>query len=424
MGANPSLEWGMLRQSQVRRVITMRRIIAAALVSLGICSANAIANIPEDANQKVGAMNNAFALDLYGHLADKQGNLLFSPTSIQTALAMTWAGARGQTAEQMARTLHLDQTPHAGEQLGSLLRDLNSGGAKSGYELSVANALWGLKAYPFLPAYLDTVEKNYGGHLAELDFTADPEGSRQAINQWVANQTRDKIQDLMPQGSITPATRLVLTNAIYMKGKWQQPFEHSQTHDADFFQSPSRKVTAPFMFQFSHFRYAEDADVQVLELPYGTGELAMRIFLPRRSDQLTALEHSLADSRFAELSGKLQRQEVRVWLPKFKTEASYHLEDVLPGMGIKLAFEPHQADFTGMTSQSQFFINTVIHKAYINTDEEGTEAAAATGVGMRATAIMAHPPEPKQFRADHPFVFAIVHQPSGAILFLGRLMSP
>lgn len=379
--------------------------------------------VDADANQKVAAMNNAFALDLYGRLSSGTGNQFFSPTSIQTALAMTWAGARGETAQQMAHTLHLDAEPDAGVKLGSFLRALNEAGSKGGYELSVANALWGLIGYPFTPAYLQQVEKDYAGHLAEMNFVADPDGSRKIINDWVAGQTHDKIKDLLPPGSIVPSTRLVLTNAIYFKGKWDQPFDKARTHDAEFVVDSVHKVTVPFMYQQAKFKYAEDDNLQVLELPYGQNQLAMRIFLPKSADRLAAVERDLNESNFAQWTARLQREDVQVWLPRFKVETEYRLEDVLPKMGMKLAFEPGRADFSGMSTSSSFVISAVIHKAYVQTDEEGTEAAAATGVTMRATAVLARH-EPKQFRADHPFVFAIVHRQSGAILFFGRLTSP
>jgi serpin B len=375
-------------------------------------------------SQKVGTMNNAFALDLYPRLSSREGNQFFSPTSIQTALAMTWAGARGQTAEQMARTLHLDDEPNAGEKLGAFLRSLNQSKDEGGFELSIANALWGLKGYPFIPAYLDQVEKVYGGHLAEVNFTGDPEGSRKTLNDWVADRTHHKIKDLLPPGSVVPATRLVLTNAIYFKGRWSNPFQKSQTHDADFAVSGEKKIRAPLMFRQSRFRYAEDDTVQVLELPYEGGEFSMRIFLPRGTDSLTSFEHALTAPRFADLSGRLKSESVQVWLPRFKVESQYRLEDVLPEMGIKLAFEPGRADFGGMAAESPFYLSAVVHKAYADVNEEGTEAAAATGAVMvGATAVASYQP-PKQFRADHPFLFAIVHQPSGAILFMGRLASP
>lgn len=402
----------------------MRHFIIFIIASAWLLSpSKAAPSAVVDSNQKAGAMDNAFAFDLYPRLSANQGNRFFSPISIQTALAMTWAGARGQTADQMARTLHLDADPDAGARLGAFLRSLNEAGSKGGFELSVADALWGLTGYPFTPAYLASVEKNYGGHLAELDFVNDPDGSRKTINDWVAGQTHDKIKDLLPPGSVAPATRLVLTNAIYFKGKWDRPFEKSQTHHADFAVSADRKVSAPFMYQQAKFRYAEDDDVQALDLPYGNGELSMRILLPKKAAELAAFERGLTASRFEDLGSRLQTEDVQVWLPRFKVETEYRLEEVLPAMGMKLAFEPGRADFGGMTSASSFVISAVIHKAYVQTDEEGTEAAAATGVTMRATAVMVHKP-PKQFRADHPFVFAIVHRPSGAILFMGKLASP
>lgn len=405
--------------------MSMNRLIAAlsAVLFVAPMTQAAAQTAGANANEKVAAMNNDFAFDLYGRLSSGAGNQFFSPTSIQTALAMAWAGARGATAEQMARTLHLDAEPDAGSRLGAFLRGLNESGSKGDYELSVANALWGLTGYPFTPSYLAQVEKDYGGHLAELNFVTDPNGSRKTINDWVAGQTHDKIKDLLPPGSIVPATRLVLTNAIYFKGKWDQPFNKSKTRDAEFAVDSSRKVTAPFMYQQAKFKYAEDDHVQVLELPYGHGELAMRIFLPRNADQLGTVEHGLTPSDFAQWTNRLQREDVQVWLPRFKVETAYSLEDVLPAMGMPLAFEPGRADFSGMSSASSFFISAVIHKAYVQTDEEGTEAAAATGVTMHATAVLVRH-EPKQFRADHPFLFAIVHQPSGAILFMGRLNSP
>jgi serpin B len=406
------------------REITMNRRDFICLAIIASLQSRARANVPaERAKENVGAMNNAFAIDLYSRLSADSGNLFFSPTSVQTALAMAAAGARGQTAAEMSKTLHLDATPDAGDKLGAFLRDLNVAGSKGGYELSVANALWGLTGYPFSPAYLSSVEKTYGGHLADLSFTSDPEGSRKTINDWVADKTHDKITNLLPPGSIVPTTRLVLTNAIYFKGKWDKPFQKARTHDAEFSTSATKKVNAPFMYQQAKFKYAEDSEAQVLELPYGQGRLAMRIYLPKSADQLQAVEKGLTTSHLAELTDQLKSEDVRVWLPRFKVETEYRLEEVLPGMGMKLAFQPGRADFSGMTSASNFFISAVIHKAYVQTDEEGTEAAAATGVGMRATAVMARH-EPKIFRADHPFVFQIADQQSGAILFMGRLAAP
>jgi serpin B len=400
------------------------RLIGLVVMLIATAGAAPQAQAPADnSDGKVGRMNNAFAMDLYGRLAGGNvKNVFFSPTSVQTALAMAWAGARGATAEEMARTLHLPNDPGGAGQVGAYLRNLNGAGDQRGYELSVANALWGMKGYPFQLAYLQTVEKEYGGHLAELDFANASDAARQTINDWVAQQTRDKIKDLMPAGSVTPATRLVLTNAIYFKGKWDLPFPKAQTQDAEFTTGDGQKVKVPLMYQQAHLRYAEDDTVQMLELPYGRGELAMRIFLPKAADGLPAFEKGLTEQRLNDLAGHATSPEVRVWLPRFKLETGYELQKDLPQMGMRLAFTG-QADFSGMSSAERFYIDLVVHKAFVNVDEEGTEAAAATGVGMRATAIAIHR-EPKVFRGDHPFLFAIVHRSSGAMLFMGRLENP
>lgn len=410
--------------------MSIRLIGLAALLMSCVTAAAVRAAVPEakesaeNPDAKVGRMNNAFAIDLYARLAEgKQGNVFFSPTSVQTALAMVWAGARGATAEEMAKTLRLQDDPGGAQHLAEFLRSLNGGGEQRGFELSVANALWGMKGYPFQPAYLQTVEKEYGGHLAELDFATSSDAARQTINDWVAKQTNDKIKDLMPTGSVTPQTRLVLTNAIYFKSAWQERFHKTATTDADFTTAEGQKVKAPFMTQQEQFRYAEDDAVQMLELPYNHGELAMRIFLPKAADGLAAFEKGLNEKRLEDLAGQAAFTQVRVWLPRFKLETGYELQKVLPEMGMSRAFNAREADFSGMSSAERFWIDVVIHKAFVNVDEEGTEAAAATGVGMRATAIQVQH-QPKTFRADHPFLFAIVHRPSGAILFMGRLGNP
>ena len=398
----------------------------AALLSLmaptfGVHAQGTTAKPAED---KVGQLNNAFAADLYAQLAAKDGNLFFSPTSIQTALAMTWAGARGQTAQEMAATLYLDANADIHNQMGGFLGRLNADGQKGGYELSVANALWGLKGYPFMPDYLALVKKSYNGNLSDLDFIRDTEGSRKTINDWVAKETRDKIKDLLSQGSITPDTRLVLTNAIYFKGKWDLPFKKEGTIDNDFTLANGQKVKAPFMYQQKHFRYAEDEQMQVLELPYGKNDLAMRIFLPKKDDGLAAFEKSLTAQRLADLTGKLRSEDAKVWLPRFTMESQFSLTDVLKAMGMKLAFDPDRADFKGMTSAEQVFLSAVIHKAFVKVDEEGTEAAAATAVIMAPTAMPMERPRPKEFNANHPFMFEIVHQKSAATLFMGRVTRP
>lgn len=378
---------------------------------------------PQDEQRKAEPMNDSFGLALYAQLGAKPGNLFFSPTSVQAALAITAAGARGQTAEEMNRVLGLGEREAGGTALGKLLRQLNADGKKGGYELAVANALWAAQGYPFRPEYLATVENDYQGHLSTLNFAADPEAARKVINDWVSAQTRDRIRDLLPGGSIGPSTRLVLTNAIYFKGKWDLPFDGKQTRDGDFEGVDGRKVKTAFMHQQKNFNYAENDSVQVLELPYGQNDLAMRIYLPKRGDGPGILEKGLPSADLNALAKQPEPQPVQVSLPRFKLESSFELSDVLKAMGMPAACDPGRADFSGMTTGEHLFISAVVHKAFVNVDEEGTEAAAATGIVMRPTAVY-RPVQPKVFNADHPFLFSIVHQKTGALLFMGRLATP
>jgi serpin B len=404
------------------KVILLTCVLTYAATLPSPCAAAIAGSPPETSGEKVGQMNNAFAMDLYAQLSTNKGNVFFSPTSVQVALAMTWAGARGKTAEEMAKTLHLDNNAAAGE-MGRFLKGLNADGKKGRYELAVANAIWGAKGYPFLPAYLATVEKDYNGHLSDLDFADAPEPSRKIINDWVAGQTHDRIKDLIPSGAIDQGTRLVLTNAIYFKGKWDLPFDARRIQSGDFTTSGGEKVKVELMSQQKHFEYAEDEHMQVLELPYGNGDLAMQVLLPKKADGLGAFEKELTPGRITGLADKLIQQDVKVWLPRFKIESGFGLADVLKAMGMRRAFSSSEADFSGMSSAERLMITAVIHKAFVNVDEAGTEAAAATGVVMGPTGVRRQEP-PKIFRADHPFVFTIVHKKSGAILFMGRLATP
>jgi len=365
---------------------------------------------------------NAFAVDLYAKLREQKGNLFFSPYSISSALAMTYAGARGNTATQMAKVLHFDIEPdklHAA--YGALTGSLNAAGKAGDFALSVANALWAQKGYAFLPDFLSLVEKSYDAKVMEADFQGNAEGSRKTINRWVERQTRDKIQDLIPQGVLNAMTRLVLTNAVYFKGNWVHPFKDRATSDGPFTLLGGDKVETPMMHQAERFGYLDTDEFQALEMPYKGGMLAMAVFLPKKADGLPDFEKSLtADGLEAWLS-KLSRQEVIVTFPKFKTTSAFSLGDPLKAMGMADAFSG-AADFSGMSTQERFFIQAALHKAFVDVNERGTEAAAATAVIMGATAM---PPRPKPvFTADHPFLFLIRDTRSGTILFLGRVMNP
>ncbi len=372
--------------------------------------------------------DNQFAADLYTRLRDKDGNLFVSPYSISTAVAMTRAGARGDTDAEMDKAMHF-----------TLPQDkLNSGFAgliwqvkgdpaekKRGYQLSTANALWGQQGFPFQPDFLKLVKADYGAGLNEVDFKTAREQARQTINRWVEKQTNDKIKDLLQPDNVTEDTRLVLTNAIYFKGDWSSPFKKDLTSDEPFYRTADDKAPVPMMNQTAKYGYLDGGAFQALEMPYGNGDLSMVVLLPKKIDGLGELEKSLSADKFAEWTGKLHKQEVIVTLPKFKTEQRISLTQTLSAMGMKLAFDDHKADLTGIGGEPhELFISDVIHKAYIDVNEEGTEAAAATAVVVATpNAARVEPPKPI-FRADHPFIFLIRDTRSGSILFLGRMADP
>ncbi|MEA3368666.1 MAG: serpin family protein, partial [Planctomycetota bacterium] len=368
---------------------------------------------------------NDFGLDLYGRVRGEEGNLFLSPYSIASALAMTWAGARGETADEMARTLALPPAWRAEPErihaaFGHLTESLND--PKASYDLTVANALWGQKAYGFLGGFLGLLGDHYGAGLREVDFAGNTEAARQAINAWVEKETRDKIRDLVPKGALARLTRLVLTNAIYFKGTWRFPFGKDDTKDADFF-APSGTVKVPMMRDAKHYRYADAVGHHVLELPYKGRDLAMVLLVPKAKDGLPALEGSLSAKALAGWIGEMKHTRVRVFLPRFKTTWRCLLGGVLAKMGMARAFDPAKADFSGMNGGKEpLWIGEVIHKAFVEVNEEGTEAAAATAVIMMGSA--APPAPPPVVRCDRPFLFLIRDTRSGAILFLGRLVNP
>jgi serpin B len=367
--------------------------------------------------------NNTFALDLYGYLRKEKGNLFLSPYSISTALAMTYGGARGSTAEQMAKTLHFTQgqerLPAA---FADLIRQINGNGKQRKYQLHVANALWGQRGYQFLPEFLTLTKQHYGAGLNEVDFKAAAEEARQTINRWVEQQTQDKIKDLIKPGMLDSRTRLVLTNAIYFKAAWLTQFSKGATRDADFHLTADNKVAVPTMHQTKEHRYLDGGTFQALELPYESGELSMVVFLPKQVDGLAELEQTLTAARLADWLPRLKQHQVEVALPRFKVTAEFQLNDALAELGMPLAFG-QGADFSGMTGKKDFLISAVVHKAFVDVNEEGTEAAAATAVVMK---VLSAPPTLQRvtFRADRPFLYLIRDTRTGSILFLGRVMNP
>jgi serpin B len=386
-------------------------------------------NSPKAPTDRAAAVegNNAFAVELYGQLRNQSGNLFFSPESISIALAMTYAGARGGTASEMAKTLHFTLPPERlHPAIGAILGDLNA--THNGYELRVANALWAQKDYKFTADFSNLMKTDYGAGFNLVDFRAAPEAARLTINKWVEQKTEEKIKDLLKPGVLSGTTRLVLTNAIYFKGDWQHQFNKTLTKDEEFHVSPSQTVQAPLMHREDGFKYFDGGTFQALEIPYKTGELSMIVLLPNNGGGLPALEQLMTPANLQQWLGQLHPvSKVILTVPKFKMTREFELNAPLGAMGMRLAFMDGVADFSGMTGDSsrKLFISAVIHKAFVAVDEEGTEAAAATGVIMRAAT--AHAPDrtpPVVFRADHPFVFLIRDNRSNGTLFMGRLTDP
>jgi serpin B len=379
-------------------------------------------------NDKIGTLvdgNNAFALDLYARLgaAKSQGNLFFSPYSISTCLAMTYAGAKGETATEMGKALHFpaDQdTVHAS--FGELQRQLNEIQKSQGVALNVANGLWAQQGHAFLPAFLEIAQKDFEAKLNQVDFRTAAEPTRKEINDWVADKTKGKIKDLIGPGMLNALSRLVLVNAIYFKGRWTAQFSTNATVNAPFHASGARDIQVRMMgLSGKEFKYAEPEGLQLLELPYADGALSMLVLLPRENDGLAKLEAMLSAAKLNEWLHSAQRQKVNVFLPRFKLETSFRLDPTLSAMGMAGAFG-RNSDFSGMDGARDLYLSAVVHKAFVDVNEEGTEAAAATGAVM---AMRAMRPKPIPiFRADHPFVFLIRENASGSILFLGRLAEP
>jgi serpin B len=396
----------------------IKAFVAADAVKQQADTVMDLSEIVEDSNQ--------FALDLYQRLRSKEGNLFFSPSSISTALAMTYAGAAGETEAEMAKTLHYQMSKkRLHEAMNALQAFWKTPDKKTGIRLNQANRLWGQESNEFLPEFMAVTRDQYGAELARLNF-AQSEAARETINRWVEEQTQDKIIDLIPAGAISSDTKLVLTNAVYFHGIWADPFKKKVTKDEDFYIAATDKIKVPMMHRSDEFRYGTSDDLQILELPYGNGTISMVVLLPRKIDGLADLEEKLT---FRNLriwtAGVHNEHKVQVYLPRFKTTSQFELSGMLRAMGMESAFDANTADFSGMTGAKDLFISAVIHKAFVDVNEEGTEAAAATGVIMAPTAaVIDEPKEPPVFRADHPFLFMIRDNRSQAILFLGRIMNP
>ncbi len=371
--------------------------------------------------------NTAFAFKLYQELVKaNEDNLFYSPYSVSLALAMAYAGAKGGTTQQMADTLEFLLDPEklhpAFNWLDTVLASRGKGAQgkdEKGFRLNIVNAIWGQKDYEFLSTFLDVLAENYGAGLKILDFVTETERSRQTINKWVSDQTEGRIKDLIPQGAISPLTRLVLTNAIYFNAAWARPFDEKHTADGIFYLLDGEEVTVSMMKQTEMFGYAEGQGYQAVELPYDGSELSMVILLPA-SSKFEAFEKEFQAEKVTSIISALQPTRVTLTMPQFKFESQFGLKDTLAQMGMPIAFSPDEADFSGMIGKRELFISDVVHKSFVAVDEKGTEAAAATAVVVGVTS--ADPPV--EVTVDRPFIFVIRDIETGAVLFVGRVLNP
>ena len=348
--------------------------------------------------------------------------MFFSPFSISAALAMTFAGASGNTTGQMAAALHFTETPDRIHQsFGQLISQLNSVRKETDVELKIANAIWAQKGYLFLDEFIRIVRQSYRAELNQADFATAEEAARQAINSWVEQQTNQKIKNLIQPGVLNALTRLVLVNAIYFRGFWESQFKPADTRDLDFWLSADTTVKVPLMYQKHKFGYWENEWLQMLEMPYKDKSLSLVVLLPKEKTGMSELEQKLTLENMTTWQNNLRPRKVIVFFPKFKLESKFSLSQILAAMGMRDAFDPNRANFSAMVGKKELYISAVIHKAFMEVNEEGTEATAATGVVVGVTSIA---PSPPTFKADHPFVFFIRDNVSQSILFLGRLANP
>jgi serpin B len=372
--------------------------------------------------------NNAFTFDFYHQVQGEGGNLVFSPYSISLASAMLYGGAGGETASQIASTLHFTLPPDRFHPaLNALSLDLAQRPAqskkidsKNPMQLYIANAVWGQLDYPFEKPYLDLLAVNYGSGVRLLDFAAAPNSARQQINDWVDRETKGKIKDVMPPGSVDPTTRMVVANAIYFKAAWQEAFVKKLTRDAPFTLLDGSQVQVPTMQTDGGIpvQVGSGNGYQAVALPY-KGKLAEMVILLPDQGKFESFESTLDAAKFAAILDELEQGDLTLFMPKFEFTVEFDLKLILSAMGMPLAFDYTQADFSGITKSERLFAQQALHKAYILVNEEGTEAAAATFFLMAPASM-----PPKELHIDRPFIFIIRDVPTGTILFVGRVLSP
>ena len=402
-----------------------RILLNIVVMSTVLCAMGGQAQVPKPAEgdlKTIVAGNNQFCFNLYKSLAEKEsGNIFYSPFSVTMAMAMVFEGARGWVAGEIQQVFQFSEdTKVRQESFYSMYQQLNRKDAK--YKLNIANALWVEKDYRLLTEYLKTIEKYYDGYATNVDFIGATEQARQTINKWVENRTNNKIKNLFPVGSLQSSTRLIITNAIYFKGTWVKQFDKKLTAEEDFWVNETKTTKVPMMRRTDPeavFKYTETEELQILELPYEGDDLSMIIFLPREKS-LNYLENNLTKEKFEEWKASLSERRVEVYIPRFKFTCKYDLTISLGQLGMPNAFAPH-CDFSGIDGTKDLYIQSVVHQAFVDVNEEGTEAAAATGVVVGITSVG---PRIPVFRADHPFVFVIQEKATGNILFFGQVVEP
>ena len=381
---------------------------------------------PAAETKPLAAGSNAFAVDLWARVGKAPGNLTFSPASISLAMAMTWGGAKGETAAQMKKTMHFaGDAETTASAWGNLSRALTSSGRPR--EVRIANRLFGERSYGFEQSYLDRTASAFGAPLEPLDFKTSFEPARVHINEWVGQQTRSRITGLLPQGALDKMTRLVLVNAIYFLAEWLDPFDAQWTSNEPFVVSASSKPNVSMMHRTASYPFGEVDGVKVLSLPYLGNDVAMFAVLPDKVDGLAAVEGSLTTAKIEAWTKSRSTSLVEVTFPRFElSPPAMELGAELAALGMPLAFERGKADFTGISrpadKEDRLAISKVVHKAFVKVNEKGTEAAAATAVVMVAGTGM--PEKHIEFKADHPFLFFIVEKSTGLVLFMGRVADP
>ena len=382
-------------------------------------------DVPPDDIRSLVDNNNTFAFDLYRSLQAQDGNLIYSPYSISLALAMTYAGVRGETEAQMAQVLHFLSQDHLHPAFNALdLQLAERGKAPSEEEtplqLDIANAVWAEQAYPFLQSFLDTIALNYGAGIQLADFINQYEDVRREINAWVSDQTEGKIKDLIPQGALDSDTRMALVNAIFFKGDWLNTFDAESTQDAPFHLLDGSEITVSMMNQDAFIPYVQGDGWQAIELAYEGETAAMDIIVPDEG-RFEEVQSGLDYETVSSILGSLQPTSVTLGLPKFTFESEFALSDQLRALGMTDAFDPDRADFSGMSDRRDLYITEALHKAFVAVDEKGTEAAAATAVIVGVTSA---PAFDVTLIIDRPFIFLIRDLPTGQILFVGRVLNP